>query len=159
MLRQSAALHALRESAIAAGVAPARVLDLLAAAFRAGGDYLPRVNHDCVGHDCVGHDRVGRDRVGRDRVGNSGRRRLRRGLTLFGLSRRLFGSGARGIGEVHQAALGEHDAFGYDLLRRRAEPLVEPDRMVAYDLVEAGGDLFGFEAPAQHLRREQSHGD
>jgi hypothetical protein len=33
-------LHALREPAIAAGVAPARVLDLLAAAFRAGGDHL-----------------------------------------------------------------------------------------------------------------------
>src|SRR5262245_36017631 len=33
-------LHALRESAIAASVAPARVLDLLAAALRAGGDHL-----------------------------------------------------------------------------------------------------------------------
>src|SRR5262245_14642022 len=95
-------LNALRESAIAAGVTPARVLDLLAAALRAGGDHLLRVNHG---------------RVGRDRVGDFGRRRLWRGLSLDGLRARPFGRGARGIWEIHQAALGEHDAFGHDLLR------------------------------------------
>src|SRR5262245_15811275 len=91
-------LHALRESAIAAGVAPARVLDLLAATLRAGGDHLLRVN--------------------RDRVGNSGRRRLRRGLPLDGLNRRLFGRDARGSGEGRQAWLGEQSGAGSTRLWR-----------------------------------------
>src|SRR5262249_31269655 len=56
-------LHAFREAAITAGVTPARVLDLLAAALRAGSDHLLRVD--------------------RGRIGNSGRRRLWRGLPLL----------------------------------------------------------------------------
>src|SRR5438132_13262733 len=61
------------------------------------------------------------------------------------------------IGQASDAAIGEHDALSYGLLRRSAEALVEPDGVRADDFVEAGSNFIRAETAAQHLRGEQAN--
>ena len=54
--------------------------------------------------------------------------------------------GAGRIGPAGEASLGDQEALGEGVFRRRADALVEPHRMSADDLLERSDDLGDFEA-------------